>query len=104
MDKQTLITILIFVFVGKQLWNIVWDVAKAILYLAIFLYGLDYLDPSTSKMIRTKIDMILNLNTSSIKSFMSDSSKTIMTILNSIGINNIIKLNKKTVKDDDNSQ
>ena len=103
MDKKTLLTIFIFFIIGNQLWNIIWDVLKALFYIIVILTGLNYLNPEISKNIRDTLKSILNLDTNLLKNYTSVISKTVLNLLGSVGLKETKseeKSKSETKKDD----
>jgi hypothetical protein len=80
MDQKTLLVIFLLILVSTQLWNIIWDIGKAALYLIIILLVLTYIDPDTAKTIKGYGQRILGLDSKLITESLSNASKFILGI------------------------
>ena len=85
MDQKLLLIILFLILISSQLWNILWDIGKASLYLIIILLILTYISPDTANIIKEYGKRLLNLDTKVISELLSNASSFIF---------NIFKFNK----------
>ncbi len=77
MDQKTLLVIFLLILMSSQLWNIVWDMGKAAIYLIIILLLLTYIDPDTAETIKKYGQRILGLDSKLITESLSSVSKFI---------------------------
>ena len=82
MDQNTLITIVIFFLLSNQLWNIFWDIGKALFYIVCVLIGLKVIKPELSIQVQNYIERIIRLD----NSLVSGASKIVLGLLDSFGV------------------
>jgi hypothetical protein len=84
MNQNTLITIVVLILVSSQLWNIIWDVGKAAVYIIILLLVLSYINPEMATNIKEYIKRMINLDTSLVTNSLSSISGFILNVFNKI--------------------
>lgn len=62
MDSKLLLTLFVFFLLSNQLYKIVWEILKSIVYLMGILFGLNYLNPELAQNIRTYITNFISLD------------------------------------------
>lgn len=62
MDSKLLLTIFIFFLLSNQLYRIIWEIIKSIVYLMGILLGLNYLNPELAQTIRNYITNFISLD------------------------------------------
>jgi hypothetical protein len=82
MDQNTLFTIVIFFLLSNQLWNIFWDIGKALFYIVCVLIGLKVIKPELSIQVQNYIERIIRLD----NSLVSGASKIVLGLLDSFGV------------------
>jgi hypothetical protein len=85
MDQKSLLIILFLILISSYLWNIIWDIGKASLYIVVILLVLTYISPDTADIIKDYGKRLLNLDTKVISELLSTISKFVF---------NIFKFNK----------
>lgn len=84
MDKKSLITIFVFFLLSNQLYNIVWEIGKAIFYIVIIIFGLNYLNPNLSDSLKKYIINFINLDKTFIKTILGTINNQAKNIFNNI--------------------
>jgi len=82
MKQNTLFTIVIFFLLSKQLWNIFWDIGKALFYIVCVVIGLKVVNPELSSEVQNYVERIIRLD----NSLVSGASKIVLGLLDSFGI------------------
>tara|TARA_B110000977_G_C11071147_1_gene489598 strand:+ start:287 stop:568 length:282 start_codon:yes stop_codon:yes gene_type:complete len=84
MDKKSLITIFVFFLLSNQLYNIVWEIGKAIFYVVLIIFGLNYLNPELSDSLKKYIINLINLDKTFIKTILGSINNQARNIFNNI--------------------
>lgn len=72
MSQKIIIFIFIMFLLSNNLYNIVWDIIKSLLYLTLALIGINFLNPSLATMIKKHIVNIINLDQAFVKKTISN--------------------------------
>lgn len=84
MDKNSLILIFVFFLLSNQLYNIVWEISKSLVYILVTIIGLNYLNPELSKKLKKYLINFINLDKTFILTNVNNVSNIAQNILNNI--------------------
>jgi len=87
MEQNTLFTIVIFFLLSKQLWNIFWDIGKALFYIVCVVIGLRVINHELSTQVQNYVERIVRLD----NSLVSGASKIVLGLLDSFGITKLFE-------------
>lgn len=62
MDRKTLITIFVLFLISSQLWSMVWDIGKGVIYILLLIFALSYLNPSVADEMKNIFKKIISLD------------------------------------------
>ena len=83
MDSKLLLTLFVFFLLSNQLYNIIWEILKSIVYLMGILFGLNYLNPELAQNIRTYITNFISLDQAFINNIATTASSVAGNLLKS---------------------
>ena len=69
MEQNTLIIIVILILLSSQLWNILWDIGKGLLYIIFLILILNYINPVMAENIKDFVKRIFNFDMTIFKDF-----------------------------------
>lgn len=112
MEKSTIVIIfLLFFLFSSKMWEMTWDIGKALLYIIIAIFILNYLDKELSNNIKLIIIDLMNIDSyntndnqkhkfnNNIMNYISKLSNTLMGYLQPILENKDIKKLNKVIKE-----
>lgn len=83
MDSKLLLTLFVFFLLSNQLYRIIWEILKSIVYLMGILFGLNYLNPELAQNIRTYITNFISLDQAFISNIATTASSVAGNLLKS---------------------
>ena len=84
MDKNALITIFVFFLLSNQLYNIVWEIGKSIVYIVLIIIGLSYINPGLSETLKKYLINFINLDKTFVKTMIGGINNQAKNLLNNI--------------------
>jgi len=97
-SKSTILIVVVLFMFSSKLLDIVWDIGKALLYIILIIYCLNYLNPDIANKIKEIINDFINFDTGGniLNNMVSRISSTILNMFKP----SIIKLKLKEDSDD----
>jgi hypothetical protein len=77
MDRKTLITIFVLFLISSQLWSMVWDIGKGVIYILLLIFALNYLNPAVADEMKNIFKKIVSLDFSFATKYITSGSKYI---------------------------
>lgn len=81
-DKSTILIVIVLFMFSSKILDIVWDIGKALIYIILIVYCLNYLNPNIANKIKEIINDFINFDTNGniLKDIMSKMSSTLLNI------------------------
>jgi hypothetical protein len=77
MDRKTLITIFVLFLISSQLWSMLWDIGKGVIYILLLIFALSYLNPSVADEMKNIFKKIISLDFSFATKYITTGAKYI---------------------------
>ncbi len=100
-DKGTILIVVILFMFSSKLLDIVWDIGKALIYIIVIIYCLNYLNPNIADKIKEIINDFINFDSNGVYKKNGESNNIFKNLISKISstVLNIFKPVKSTKKE-----